>query len=193
MLFDIDSKGKCNWVTNVRSCLCEHGFGYTWAFQEVGDETVFLRNFRQRLIDTRWQNWESHIQTSNRFEIFRAVNSSHYIRKYMMINIDRHLRFILTRFRFGNSEIKVHMLRYKQANGNELTCPLCKEADEDEVHFVLVCPVLKNVRVRYIPEKYYKYPCLFRLCLLMASENEAIIRNVAMYLYKAFKVRETLC
>ena len=45
MLFDLDSKGKNNWVTDVRMCLCKHGFGNVWLYQGVGNESVFIKLF----------------------------------------------------------------------------------------------------------------------------------------------------
>lgn len=192
MLYDLDMKGKCNWVSNIRMCLCENGFGDVWLFQSVGEEKTFLKAFRQRLVDCRWQNWETHIHTSERFGTYKMFSSTHLVKQYLAINIDKHLRFILSRFRFGISEIRVHATRYQNIPLVDLLCPLCKESIEDEMHFVLICPVLSNIRKTFIPEKYYLRPCLFRMCLLMSSENANIVRNVAMYLFKAFQLRKII-
>ena len=32
-----------------------------------------------------------------------------------------------------------------------MKCPLCGEAKEDEVHFVLCCPMLDDIRKQFIP------------------------------------------
>lgn len=192
MLYDLDLKGKHNWVSNIRMCLFELGFGYIWIYQEVGQESLFIQNFRQRLIDCRWQNWECHIKSSDRFDLYREYTSTHLVKHYLLCNMDRHIRVNLTRFRIGISEINKHKYRYKNVHCSLLLCPLCKEATEDEVHFVLQCRALSKLRVKFIPKKYYVYPCLFRFCLLMATNNERTQRNLALYLYKAFRLRETL-
>ena len=192
MLYHLDELGKINWVSNVRLSPFELGFGYAWVYQGVGDEKTFIRTLHQRLIDCRWQNWQSHIQSSDRFDIYKIHSSSHVVKKYLSLNIDRHLKFILTRFRFGVSEINVHACRYKRVCKTSLLCPLCKESDENEVHFALECSALSNLRVKFIPRKFYSQPCLFRVCLLMASDNENILRNLAMFLYKAFQLREKM-
>ena len=90
------------------------------------------------------------------------------------------------------SAIKLHKYRFHDVQRTELLCPLCKEAVDDEVHFVLKCPVLNEIRAKLIPYKYYKFPCLFRLCLLLANNNEKVVRNLALYLHKAFRLREVL-
>ena len=51
------------------------------------------------------------------------------------------------------------------------------------------CPVLRTLRVQFIPLKFYRFPSLFRLSLLLASTNENIVSNLSVYfVYKAFKL-----
>ena len=96
---------------------------------------------------------------------------------------------MLTRFRLGISEIAVHRNRYKAHSDADLVCPLCEKGIENEVHFVLCCPALYDLRKQYIPLKFYKMPNQFRLAMLLACTNEQTMRNVSIYLYKSFKLR----
>ena len=57
---------------------------------------------------------------------------------YVMLYMDRHLKRIMTEFRFDVSELSSHVEK-------DLKCPLCGEAKEDEVHFVLCCPMLDDI------------------------------------------------
>ena len=98
----------------------------------------------------------------------------------------------MTRFRFGMSDIKVHRSRFKLYNVDELKCPLCLTAVENEVHFVLRCPVFEDLRHEFIESKYFNNPCEFRLALLLATQNERSLKNLALFLYKAFSRRKTL-
>ena len=61
----------------------------------MGCLNAFIREFRQRLIDIRWQAWDDRVNTSDRFKVY---------------NVD------------------------------ELKCPLCLSAVDNEAHFVLCCP-----------------------------------------------------
>ena len=110
---------------------------------------------------------------------------------YLQLNMSGFLKFVMTKFRFGVSDIATHSLRYKNAQSNCFLCPLCKNANEDEVHFVLVCPFFSNLRKSLIAEKYHRSPNSFRLTLLLASTHEKTVRNLCAFLYKAFKARET--
>ena len=159
--------------------------------QGVGRVTEFIRAFRERLIDCRWQDWEDHVQTSDRFSMHISFNSIlHAAKTYM--SMDRHLKRIMTKFRFGVSELSVHYYRYRSHVEKDLKCPLCGEAKEDEVHFVLCCPMLDDIRKQFIPPKFCQHHCFFRLSLLLASTNLEIVRKLYIFLYKAFKIRDTV-
>ena len=72
--------------------------------QGVGRVNEFIRAFHKRLIDCRWQDWEDHVQTSDIFSMYRSFNSiSHCTKAYITMNMDRHLKCIMTKFRFGLS------------------------------------------------------------------------------------------
>ena len=79
---------------------------------------------------------------------------------YLLLDINIH---IMTRFRFGISDIAVHNNRYRDVPNDALNCPLCKNAKEDETHLLLCCPAFSDLRQQLIPSKYYENPCLFRM------------------------------
>ena len=119
-------------------------------------------------------------------------NSSRVSLAYIMLNLNRYIRYTLTRFRFGVSDIKVHRSKFKLYNVDELKCPLCLLAVENEVHFVLCCPAFEDLRYEFIESKYFNNPYEFRLAQLLATQNERALKNLALFLYKAFSRRKTL-
>ena len=128
----------------------------------------FVHVFRERLIVCRCQERHSHVETSDRFNVYRTFCTIHDMKIYLKMNIDRHLKFIMARFRLGISDIAVHYYRYKIHTDKDLICPLCRYvAQETELHFVLCCPVLRTFRAQFIPLKFYKVPRIFRLSLLL--------------------------
>ena len=89
-----------------------------------------------------------------------------------MLNLNRYIRYVLIRFRFGVSDIKVHRSRFKLYNVDELKCLLCLSAVENEVQFGLCCPAFEDLRYEFIESKYFNNPCEFRLELPLATQNE---------------------
>ena len=192
ILRDLDNKGETTWVTKIRRWLCTYGFAFVWLDQGVGDVKSFMICLRQRIIDCHWQHWDCHLQSSERFSLFRLIKTNNLIDPYLMMNMNRFIRISLTKFRFGVSDLVIHRERYQPGIRNTI-CPLCMTGREDEVHFVLCCSSLKDLREKYIPMKYYRYPTYFRLVLLLTSTNNNIILNLAMYIYKSFRRRSLLC
>ena len=190
MLFELDSRGHVNWVTNIRRCLQENGFGDVWQFQGAGNLNTFLYAFRQRLIDVKWQAWHAHISTSDRFDSYRNFTSTHLLKPYLLVDLDRNLKHLLAKFRFGASDILTHKNRYKAQDNNDSSCPLCRETEETEVHFVLTCPALQDIRTNFIPAKYFRQPNYFHLCLLLSSTIPDTVKNLSLFLSKAFRFRE---
>ena len=192
MLYKLDEGGKVNWVSKIRMFLFQHGFGYVWVNQSVGDCNAFISVLRERMIDCRWQKWEGHVRESERFSTYYGFNGFTHERKlYLRLDLNRHIKNVVVKFRFGISELFVHQYRYRNVNNItiSLVCPLCRDATENEVHFILCCPSLMKLRQKLIHVKYYKNPNLNHLNLLLASNQEETVRNLAWYLYKAFKLR----
>jgi hypothetical protein len=191
MLRKLDERGKVTWVTNVRKCLFQYGFGFVWLNQGVGGVKEFLRFFKQRMIDCKWQNWNEHVNDSERFCVYRTFcDFSHSLPLYLNLEMDSHLKFIMTKFRFGVSDIAVHHFRYRQHTPRNLICPVCKNGEENEIHFVFCCPLYEELRKTFIAPKFYRNPSSFHLSLLLSSRNSETVRNLCVYLYKAFKKRE---
>ena len=117
--------------------------------------------------------------------------SNHNIPKYLQIDVDRHIKFVVTKFRFGISDLYTHLSRYRNGQTRNVICPLCKH--ENEVHFVLCCPQLQELRKKLIPHKFYRIPNSFHLSLLVASKNENTVKNFSIFLYKAFQFRKVVC
>ena len=73
-----------------------------------------------------------------------------------------------------------------------LKCPLCPSAVDNEVHFVLCYPAFDDLSYEFIEPKYFNNPCEFQLALLLATQNERALKNLALFVYKAFNRRKAL-
>jgi hypothetical protein len=194
MLFKLDEMGKRNWATKVRECLFQMGYGFVWLNQGVAHKNCFIKALKQRLIDCNWQSCNEHIENSNRFDMYRLFCSENALNLpvYLQLDIDLHIKWMMTKLRFGISELNVHRLRYANNREDDTLCPLCKTGKENEIHFLLLCPKLEKLRSEFIPRKYYRSPNSFRMSLLMNNQNTNTIRKLCIYVYKAFKLREIM-
>ena len=186
-LYNLDSNGQKTWATNVRQFLDTYGFSFVWNNQGVENIVVFLRCLKQRIIDCRWQDWHDHVHSSDRFSMYSLFKVSPEIEQYVGMEINRYVKKALTRFRFGISDIACHCFRYSQRSDTEILCRLCHTANEDDLHFLLCCPALIDLRTKLIQPKFYRDPSIFRLSVLMSTRNEITLRNLATYIYLSLK------
>ena len=107
MLLHLDEQGKNNWVTKIRTTLFRFGFGYVWQNKGVQEVNLFIRCFRQRLTDNRWQDWKSRIDASDRFNFYRQFKTNHVQAVYLSVDVNKYIRNSLIKFRFGVSPIVV--------------------------------------------------------------------------------------
>ena len=92
--------------------------------------------------------------------------------------------------RFGVSPLGTHKLRYhKDVAPVDYSCPFCNDDVETEAHFILVCPKYAEIREQYIPKKYFTSPSSFKLALLLATTSKVLLLRLAVYIMKAFTVR----
>ena len=75
MLKAHDEIGRVNWVSKIREFLFKSGFCFAWISQEIGNTVLFIKQFKQRLIDYYSQNWHDAINSSNRCEFYSSFKS----------------------------------------------------------------------------------------------------------------------
>ena len=185
MMSNIDR--SVNWAANMRTFLIENGFENVWNRQQVDNETVFLRQLRERLINIFKVDWWRKMQDSNRYSLYRYIKHSWGTEDYLYVIDKKVCRDVYIRFRMGITELYNHTCRYQMEPSNAL-CPLYREKYEDEVHFLLQCPALCDLREKYLL-RYIDSSIDDVLRLFLSCGNANIIRSTSLYMYKAFHRR----
>ena len=60
---------------------------------------------------------------------------------------------------------------------------------EDEYHFVIECQRYNDLRRKYIRPSFYVRHNMFKCLELLQSTSVSIVKNLALFVYKAFKER----
>ena len=68
-------------------------------------------------------------------------------------------------------------------------CSFCIEEEEDELHFLLQCPVYHDLRLKYL-HPFDSPPTEETFQNLLATEDHCLIRSISLYIYHAFQRRE---
>ena len=192
LLYDADiNPNKKNWAISVRELLFHLGYGHIWLSQSVGDEKLFLCQLRQRLQDVSMQEWYARINESSRASLYKHAFDVFGYKLYLDIVSIEKFRFSLTRLRTSSHRLCIEAGRWAKSNPIVLENRKCFQCDdiEDEYHFVLVCPVYRELRRQFIPQYYRTNPSMFKFIELLKSDQQSILRNFAMYCEKAFHQR----
>lgn len=192
MLLSLHNSGKFCWASRVHRTLYTFGFGFVWENQGVQIPNAFINMFKQRLIDCHSQNWHEHVNSSNRFCVYRLFKMSISLEPYFAAVTNKHIRDVLIRFRIGASKIRTHKLRYVAHTPEDLMCPLCNAVCENEMHTLFFCNSLNDLREKYIPRKYVVHPSYVTLRLLM--RDETCLHDLGRFIYHSNKRRDAcLC
>ena len=63
---------------------------------------------------------------------------------------------------------------------------------EDEVHFVLICPVYNDFRSVYISRYFTVNPSVYKFIQLLNSDRRSVLRKLAIFCIVAFKRRDSV-
>ena len=181
---------KKSWVKSIRNIFENLGFNIVWLNQGVENVKLFLSVFKQRIYDNYNQIWNSDLQNSSRAKTYRLYSDFVFQPYLNSIKIDK-FRIALTRFRVSAHRLEIEAGRWHKPNKipyNERKCKLCKTI-EDEMHFLLECPMFSDIRMLYIKKYYWKHSSMIKFIELLKSENENIVKNLALFVYKGFEIR----
>jgi hypothetical protein len=173
-----------NWACAVKRCFDTCGFSYVWVNGGVAHEKLFLRAFRQRMIDCYKQDWFGKLMDSDRFSTYGSFKSLLQPEKYLTDITITKFRNVFVRLRLGILDINGN----KRYSAVPNVCPFCPSV-ENEIHFLLHCPVYQDLRVKYILKYYTDNVHVPPLTFLLQNENTFVIRAVAMFIYYAMKKR----
>ena len=101
------------------------------------------------------------------------------------LNLRKFRHFYCT-FKIGSLDLEIQVGRYRNIPREQRLCKLCKADVEDEYHFLLKCPLLNDLRGTYLAPKYTTNPNMHKFVLLMTSNQEQVIFNIATYIYMAY-------
>ena len=190
MLMTMDSNGKENWASKIRSTLQQLGFGFVWLTQGVGTERAFLSLLKQRLTDVYSQEWLENLQSSERFNSYSLFKDILSPEIYLEVIEQKRSKDILTKFRLGLTELKVHKNRYSKNRENENNdCSFCPGSREDERHLVFKCHKYDSIRptiMKNIPH----YAEQSQLVKLMKCQDTGTLRKIAWFILKSFEIRK---
>ena len=63
---------------------------------------------------------------------------------------------------------------------------------EDEYHFTLIFPIYNDLHKEYLQKYFYVKPSVAKFITLLDSSKLNVLKNLATFIFKSFKLRETI-
>ena len=190
MMLHMHEQNRNTWASSICFMLYRYGFDEAWKNQGVGDEKAFISIFKERAIFVYKHEWSTGLETKERCQFYRSFKTDLVLSPYLTMLKHVNYRNALIRFRLGVSRLKTHNFRFAKANQKDFACPFCKDVEESELHFALVCPAYDELRYYYIPHKFFRCPSRQKLAILLATENRTLLMQLAKFLSAAFAKRD---
>lgn len=187
-LFQLCNNGKETWAYHIKELLFKYGFGHVWVCQGVGNPELFVYEFKQRVADITIQEWNAMLTGTSKLSSYCTYKSLLEPELYLSsVRVAKH-RTALTKLRCSTHHLAVEKLRGLVVRENRL-CKYCllnsKEIIEDESHFVNLCPLYDDIRLRFL--HCCKIDGQFAFRNLMSTKNSDVQQRLAAFVFYAFK------
>ena len=165
------------------------------AKKQIKSVVETLKNFEQ-------QNWLKHIwddsknqENGNKLRLYRLYKERVVVEKYLELNMPRHYKQLLARFRSGCLPIRIETGRYDKTPLIERCCSFCTGYHlEDELHVLLNCELYSDLRydliqhMSSIESDFKSRPILAQFLSIMTTDSVQFI--LAKYIFTMYKRRK---
>ena len=100
------------------------------------------------------QQWSTDIRASQKADVYCIIKSDNNLEigKYITVVKNNCHRITLTRIRCSAHKLMIEEGRYRNIDRNQRVCTKCNmNVIENEFHFVLVCPIYRQLRNECLP------------------------------------------
>ena len=130
------------------------------------------------------QTWYATINNSNSLETYARFKHEFCYEKYLDIVTENKNWKALTQFRLSPHDLAIEQGRYQNTDRQVRICNFCTEKlVESDYHFLLLCPLYRELRLKYMKSYYHHRPTLNKFDSLMSADNKRTILSLAKYIY----------
>lgn len=180
-----------NWAFRIKSLLNELGLTYVWLQQN--ERIIPFSLIKQRILDCYKQSWYANINNSNRLLMYSRFKHDFAFENYLDFIQEKKFKIALTKFRLSSHDLAIERGRFENVNRDNRLCKHCNlNMVENEYHFLLVCPLYRDLRKKYLQNYYCHWPTLNKFDDLMRRNSKSTVLNLSKFLHFATKLRNSL-
>ena len=165
---------------------------------ELIEPSTLMQNVKERLMDQFIQEWRTMLnETAGKLRTYKLFKSHFEIESYL--NLPVHRRVPLTKFRVSAHALRIETGRYNCPHKlalEERLCWFCKNTVEDEMHFLLECPLYSENRQVLLREcvtlnkSFVYFSTSDKFLFLLGTKSEMLQYALARFIKISFKTRQ---
>ena len=131
MLLNLSENGRITWATKIKRLLFRNGYGYVWLNQGVGNEELFLHDFKKRLIDCSLQEWTAELNSNSRLSEYKLFKINFDAEYYLSCVKTRKYRIALCKLRCSSHNFAIEKGRHTGIARIDRLCSHCLEFGQE--------------------------------------------------------------
>ena len=138
-------KEDLQWITCIKTCLSEHGLGFT----HLGNDPLNAHKLLyQRQVDIFNQTALNNVmKPEGKLRTYSLFKTKGGFEKYLADIRNANHRTSLSKFRLSNHQLMIEIGRHKKIPKTERYCQFCSDpVVEDEIHFLIDCKTYSSLR-----------------------------------------------
>ena len=178
-----------SWCASVKDILLSIDKEDIYLNKEVCD----LYSVEELLYKSAEKEWKEAVDKKPKLRTFKTFKKDFRTSDYIKWSINRYDRSLFAKFRCGILQLRIETGRFNNTKLEDRTCELCNDlAIEDELHFLCVCELYKDIRVPLLNKACASHPHFNDLCL---EEKFTFLvvncsRDVIKFIKAAWEVRK---
>ena len=188
LLHNDANSGKTNWASNVRDLLFDLGFNNMWFDQDNIVDSFDILN--TRLLDQFYQTRWSSVENTEKLHLYKTIKTDFCLEQYLIKGLNMTM---LSQLRSGTLKLNIETGRYTNIPHAQRICTCCQmNVIENEYHFLLICPVYRHLRLKYLPKYYCSWPNKNKLCSLLKTNSRSLLYKLSCFLRDSWRLRSQL-
>ena len=181
---------RVNWSHNIKVILESINKGYDF----INMNSVNINQVTELLCNNQSETWKNDIKLKPKLRSYIEFKENYCTEKYIMYNLDRYERSLMSQLRLGILPLRIETGRFKNEPVNERICMMCNNNNvESEYHFLFHCTAYNDQRQIF----YNKLLNINKNSLINMEDKNKMkilcndnVRKFAKYLKLIYNVRQ---
>ncbi len=182
-----NNDNKSNFAANVKQIMCE--IKMKNAYKDL--TIVNIENAQKSLMEKLESEWQSSVQKKVKLELYSAIKCNYGVEKYLLLNMDKYEKSLLSQLRYGILPIRIESGRFTNEKREERLCTLCDTNTVESVeHFLFECEAYDAQRLTFVSnaqcviddwENLTQTECLKSLFNVMPRALGRYVKDIFLY------------